>query len=202
MIISYYPHYFMTDYFMSYFRKNNLYLFLFFIFTTNLNITFANIDNTINIKQIKLENNQESIVINIEQSSKLSPKIIELLERGIPIVINLKIDLIKEKKYWFNNVINHNNFVYQIKYYSLRKVFEVIDINGNKKNFEDEQEAIKNLLNNKEIIIKKYRHLNNTKLKIWVELDKKKLPKAIQADVFNKYWDAGSNIIFFEVNKL
>jgi len=190
------------DYFMCYFRKNNLHLFLFFIFTTNLNITFANIDNTINIKQIKLENNQENIVINIEQSSKLSPKIIELLERGIPIAFNLKIDLIKEKKYWFNNVINHNNFVYQIKYYSLRKVFEVIDINGNKKIFEDEQEAIKNLLGHKKIIIKNYRHLNNTKLKIWVELDKKRLPKAIQADVFNKSWDAGSNIIFFEVNKL
>ena len=164
---------------MCYFRKNNLHLFLFFIFTTNLNITFANIDNTINIQQIKLENNQENIVINIEQSSKLSPKIIELLERGIPIAFNLKIDLIKEKKYWFNNVINHNNFVYQIKYYSLRKVFEVIDINGNKKIFEDEQEAIKNLLGHKKIIIKNYRHLNNTKLKIWVELDKKRLTKTI-----------------------
>ena len=187
---------------MCYFRKNNLHLFLFFIFITNLNLAFGNIDNRINIKQIKLENNQENIFINLEQSSKLSPKIIELLERGIPIVFNLKIDLIKEKKYWFDKVINQNNFVYQIKYYSLRKVFEVIDINGNKKNYEDEKEAINNLLGNKKIVIKKYRHLNNTKLKIWVELDKKKLPKAIQADVFNKSWDAGSNIILYDMNKL
>ena len=187
---------------MPFFRKNNLNLFLFFSLITYLSLTFANIENTIEIKQIKLENNQENIVINLEQSSKLSPKIIELLERGIPIAFNLKIDLIKEKKYWFDKVINHNNFVYQIKYYSLRKVFEVIDINGNKKIFEDEQEAIKNLLSNKEIIIKKYRHLNNTKLKIWVELDKKKLPKAIQADIFNKSWNAGSNIIIYDMNKL
>jgi hypothetical protein len=75
-------------------------------------------------------------------------------------------------------VIDHNNFVYQIKYFSLRKVFEVIDINGNKKIFEDEQEAINNLLSDKEIIIKKYSHLNNTKLKIWVELDKKKIAES------------------------
>ena len=187
---------------MCYFRKNNLYLFLFLIFVTNLSLTFAYTDNTISIKQIKLENNQENIVINIKQSSQLSPKIIELLERGIPIVFNLRINLIKEKKYWFNKVIDQNNFVYQIKYFSLRKVFEVIDINGNKKIFEDEQKAIKNLLSNKEIIIKKYRHQNNTKLKIWVELDKKRLPKAIQADIFNKSWEAGSNIIIYDMNKL
>ena len=65
-------------------------------------------------------------------------------------------------------MLNQNNFFYQIKYFSLRKVFEVIDINGNKKIFEDEQEAISNLLSDKEIIIKKYSYPNNTKLKIWV----------------------------------
>ena len=192
----------MTDYFMYFFRKNNLHLLLFFILISNLSLTFANIKNQISISQIKLENNQENIVIDLQQSSQLPPKIIELLERGIPIVFNLKIDLIKEEKYWFDKVIDQNNFVYQIKYFSLRKVFEVIDINGNKKIFEDEQEAIKNLLSDKEIIIKKYSHLNNTKLKIWVELDKKRLPKAIQADIFNKSWDAGSNMIIFDINKL
>jgi hypothetical protein len=192
----------MTDYFMYFFRKNNLHLLLFFILISNLSLTFANIKNQISISQIKLENNQENIVIDLQQSSQLPPKIIELLERGIPIAFNLKIDLIKEEKYWFDKVIDQNNFVYQIKYFSLRKVFEVIDINGNKKIFEDEQEAIKNLLSDKEIIIKKYSHLNNTKLKIWVELDKKRLPKAIQADIFNKSWDAGSNMIIFDMNKL
>ena len=192
----------MTDYFMCYFRKNNLFLLLFFILIFYLSLSFANINNQISISQIKLENNQENIVIDLKQSSQLPPKIIELLERGIPITFNLKIDLIKEEKYWFDKVLNQNNFVYQIKYFSLRKVFEVIDINGNKKIFEDEQEAINNLLSDKEIIIKKYSHLNNTKLKIWVELDKKKLPKAIQADIFNKSWDVGSNIIIFDMNKL
>ena len=192
----------MTDYFMYFYRKNNLHLLLFFILISNLSLTFANIKNQISISQIKLENNQENIVIDLQQKSQLPPKIIELLERGIPIAFNLKIDLIKEEKYWFDKVIDQNNFVYQIKYFSLRKVFEVIDINGNKKIFEDEQEAINNLLSDKEIIIKKYSHLNNTKLKIWVELDKKRLPKAIQVDIFNKSWDVGSNIIIIDMNKL
>ena len=187
---------------MCYLRKNNLHLLLFFILIFNFSQIFANIVNQISISQIKLENNQENIVIDLKQSSQLSPKIIELLERGIPIAFNLKIDLIKEEKYWFDKVMNQNNFLYQIKYYSLRKVFEVIDINGNKEIFEDEQEAIKNLLSDKEIIIKKYIYTNNTKLKIWIELDKKRLPKAIQADIFNKSWDAGSNIIIFDMNKL
>lgn len=187
---------------MCYFRKNNLYLLLFFILFSNLSLTFANTNNQISISQIKLENNQENIVIDLKQSSQLPPKIIELLERGILIAFNLKINLIKEEKYWFDKVLNQNNFIYQIKYFSLRKVFEVIDINGNKKIFEDEQKAISNLLSDKEIIIKKNSHLNNTKLKIWVELDKKKLPKAIQADIFNKSWDVDSNKIIFNMNKL
>ena len=46
---------------------------------------------------------------------------------AIPIAFNLKIDLIKENTFWFDKVINQNNFVYQIKYFSLRKVYEVID---------------------------------------------------------------------------
>ena len=187
---------------MCYFRKNNLHLLLFFTFISNLSLTFANINNQISISQIRLENNQENILIDLKQSSQLPPKIIELLEKGIPIAFNLKIDLIKEEKYWFDKVLNQNNFIYQIKYFSLRKVFEVIDINGNKKIFENEQEAINNLLSDKEIIIKKYSHLNDTKLKIWVELDKKKLPKAIQVDIFNKSWDVGSNVIIFDMNKL
>jgi len=187
---------------MCYFKKNNLHLLLFFTLITYLTLTFANIDNKISIKEIKLENNQENIVINLQQSSHLSLKFIELLERGIPIIFNLKIDLIKEKKYWFDSVISQNNFVYQIKYFSLRRVFEVIDINGNKKDFVDEQEAINNFLSNKKITIKKYRHFNNSKLKIWIELDKKRLPKAIQADVFNKSWDLRSNIIIYDMNKL
>ena len=112
----------MTDYFMCYFRKNNLHLLLFFILIFNLSQILANIENKISISQIKLENNQVNIVIDLKQSSQLSPKIIELLERGIPIAFNLKIDLIKEEKYWFDKVIDQNNFVYQIKYYSLRKV--------------------------------------------------------------------------------
>ena len=106
----------MTDYFMCYFRKNNLHLLLFFIFISNPSLTFPNINNQISISQIKLENNQENIIIDLKQSSQLSPKIIELLERGIPIAFNLKIDVIKEEKYWFDKVIDQNNFVYQIKY--------------------------------------------------------------------------------------
>ena len=82
---------------MYFFRKNNLHLLLFFILISNLSLTFANINNQISISQIKLENNQENIVIDLKQSSQLAPKIIELLERGIPIAFNLKIDLSKKK---------------------------------------------------------------------------------------------------------
>ena len=163
---------------MPFYRKNNLNLFLFFSLITYLSLTFANIENTIEIKQIELENDEDKIIINIEEISTLSPKIIELLERGIPIAFNLKIELIKENTFWFDKVINQNKI------------------------FEDEQVAIKNLLSNKVIIIKKNNHQNNAKLKIWVELDKKKLPKAIQADILNKSWEAGSNIIIYDMNKL
>ncbi|MCH9771255.1 MAG: DUF4390 domain-containing protein, partial [Betaproteobacteria bacterium] len=109
---------------MLFFRKNNLYFFLIFSFIANISIAFAKLD--LSIKQIKLEKSQDKIVINLEQSSVLSPKIIELLERGIPIAFNLKIKLIKENKFWFDKVIKQDSFVYQIKYHSLIKIFEVI----------------------------------------------------------------------------
>ena len=58
------------------------------------------------------------------------------------------------------------------------------------------------LLDNKEITIDNYNILKNTILKIWVELDKNRLPKAIQVDVFNKSWDIKSNIIFYDMSRL
>ena len=58
------------------------------------------------------------------------------------------------------------------------------------------------LLDNKEITIDNYNILKNTILKIWVELDKNRLPKAIQVDVFNKSWDIQSNIIFYDMSRL
>ena len=185
---------------MLFFRKNNLYFFLIFSFIANISIAFAKLD--VSIKQIKLEKSQDKVVINLEQSSVLSPKIIELLERGIPIAFNLKIKLIKENKFWFDQVIKQDSFIYQIKYHSLIKIFEVIDIHGNKNNFKEKKEAIKFLLDNKEITIDNYNILKNTILKIWVELDKNRLPKAIQVDVFNKSWDIQSNIIFYDMSRL
>ena len=110
--------------------------------------------------------------------------------------------LIKENKFWFDQVIKQDSFIYQIKYHSLIKIFEVIDIHGNKKNFEEKKEAIKFLLDSKEITIDNYNILKNTILKIWVELDKNRLPKAIQVDVFNKSWDIQSNIIFYDMSRL
>ncbi len=53
----------MTDYFMPFFRKNNLNLFLFFSLITYLSLTFANIENIIEIKQIKLEKDKDKIII-------------------------------------------------------------------------------------------------------------------------------------------
>ncbi len=64
------------------------------------------------------------------------------------------------------------------------------------------KEAIQFLLNNKKIVINDYNQIVNTKLKIWIELDKDSLPKAIQADVFNKTWDLQSNTMFYDMNKL
>ena len=65
---------------MYYFRKNNLHLLLFFIFISNLSLTFANINNQISISQIKLENNQENIVIDLKQSSQLPQKLLSFLK--------------------------------------------------------------------------------------------------------------------------
>ena len=47
---------------MPFYRKNNLNLFLFFSLITYLSLTFANIENTIEIKQIELENDEDKIL--------------------------------------------------------------------------------------------------------------------------------------------
>jgi len=188
------------DYFMLFFRRNNLNLYLFLALISNLGMAVANLN--INIEKIILDKDQDKIIINIGQNSSLSPKIIELLERGIPISFNFQIKFIKENKFWFDKVLKQEKLLYKIKYHSLIRLFEVVDINGNKKNFKNEKEAIKFLLDNKEIVINDYYQTDNTKLKIWVELDKDSLPKAIQADIFNKTWDLQSNTIFYDMNKL
>lgn len=190
----------MMGYFMFFFKKNNLNLYLFLVLVSYLGIAVANLN--IDIEKIILDKDQDKIIINIRQNSSLSPNIIELLERGIPISFNIQIKFIKENKFWFDKVIKQEKIFYKIKYHSLIRVFEVVDINGNKKNFKNETEAIQFLLEKKDIVINDYNQLANSKLKIWVELDKDSLPKAIRADVFNKTWDLQSNIMFYDMNKL
>tara|TARA_B100000035_G_scaffold567_1_gene477 strand:- start:845 stop:1417 length:573 start_codon:yes stop_codon:yes gene_type:complete len=190
----------MMGYFMFFFKKNNLNLYLFLVLVSNLGIAVANLN--INIEKIILDSDQDKIIINIGQNSFLSPNIIELLERGIPISFNLQIKFIKKNKFWFDKVIKKKKLLNKIKYHSLIREYEVVDINGNKKNFKNEKEAIQFLLDNKKIVINDYNQTDNTKLKIWVELDKDSLPKAIQADIFNKTWDLQSNTIFYDMNKL
>ena len=51
---------------MPFYRKNNLNLFLFFSLITYLSLTFANIENTIEIKQIELENDEDKIIAYLE----------------------------------------------------------------------------------------------------------------------------------------
>jgi hypothetical protein len=184
----------MMVYFMHCLKNNNnLYAaMVFFLFSANLN-AFEE-EKSIEIKDFYFEKKEDSISIGFIQKITLSETIKSAINKGIPFDFKVVCKVLKRNNFWFDQKIQNFENSFSIKYKTLKQVYEIKDINNKKKEFNDLGEAIKTLnkVKDLDLNITTSPHIEDHYIVIKVKLDKKKLPKPLQVNFFDKSWNIES----------
>ncbi len=188
----------MTDFFMKFLKKNKLIRILFLIILFNFGHSNATNGN-INVSQFELEQIQKDIYINFHQNIIFNKNILEGLRNGIILVFDVKFVVIKEKSYWFDDVVFKKNGQLRIKYRNLLKKYEALNIKGEKAFFRTSQEAINFISHVDNWYVGNVRKKDTILLaNLKINLNKNHLPKPIQININDTKWNIRSN----EITKL
>jgi hypothetical protein len=184
----------MMAYFMHYLKSNkNLYaVLIIFILTGNLNAFEG--EKNIEIKNFNFEKNENSYSIGFVQKIKLTNTIKSAINKGIPFDFKIVCKVFIKNNFWFDKKIQQVELFYRIKYKALKQVFEVHDIYGKKKEFNSLDEAIKslNIVKDWDLNFKNKYNTYKYYVVLKIKLDKKKLPKPLQVNFFDKSWNIES----------
>jgi len=184
----------MMAYFMHYLKSNkNLYAALIiFLFSGNLN-AFEE-EKNIKIKDFNFEKKENSYSISFVQQIKLSKTIRGAINKGIPFDFKIVCKVFIINNFWFDKKIHEVELSNRIKYKTLKKVYEIHGVRGGKKEFDDLDEAIKrlNVIKDWDLNFNNSSKINKYYITLKVKLDKKKLPKPLQVNLFDKSWNIES----------
>ena len=154
--------------------------------------------NDLEIKSI--DNNLNHISFN--QEMNLDYLIKEAIKKGIPLVFKVTLKIVEIKNILPTKTIKTEVRYYQIEYKALRKVYEIIDVNGQK--YEDKimDGAIKKMLKVEDLEFTFNDEDKNYELWLKVILDRKKLPKPLQVNYFDRTWYMSSEKIIQKLRKI
>ena len=184
----------MTAYFMHFFKKIKIIVISVAIL---LLVAMANKftlydDNKILIKDVMISKNNNLYNVSFIQELKLDDLIKEAIDKGIPLVFKLTLKIVKLNNISLDNTIKKEVRYYQIKYKALRKIYRIIDINEEKYEYKNLDQAIQKMLKVENLEFSFVDDGMNYELWLNVSLDRKKLPKPLQVNFFNKTWSMSS----------
>ncbi len=78
-----------------------------------------------------IKDNRDSITTNIIISDTLPNELITYLNKGVPISIEYRIELWKERTRWFDKLVDTVNVNYNIRYDPWEKIYTVLQSTGN-----------------------------------------------------------------------
>ena len=133
--------------FMRFFKKISIIATIFFILLLIMNRFSYSEENKILIKDVVINNNNNNLnYISFNQEISLDYLIREAIDKGIPLVFKITLRIVEIHNILPTKTIKTEVSYYQIKYKALRKIYEIIDINGQKYENKDMQNVIKKML--------------------------------------------------------
>mgnify|MGYP006081744831 CR=1 FL=1 len=150
-------------------------------------------NNEILIKNVVIENSENVKKIKFNQEINFDSLILKAINKGIPLAFKVTLRVVEISDIWPTKTILKKVGYYQIEYKTLRKVYRIEDINGNKHEYKYINEAIQKILKVEDF---KFSFIdNNMNYNLWlnVALDRKKLPKPLQVNYFDRTWYMNSN---------
>ena len=153
-----------------------------------LNILIYSDVNKIIIKDVVISKNNGENYISFNQNISLDFTIREAIDNGIPLAFKIRLDIVEKNDILPTKIIKREVRYYQIEYKSLRKIYKITDINGEKYEYKNMDEAIQKIIKVKNL---KFSFIDkNSDYELWlnVSLDRKKLPKPLQVNYFDRTW--------------
>ena len=192
----------MTVYFMPYFKKISLLVIIFFIFFLIINKFSYSEENKILIKDVEIKSVKNFNYISFNQEIILNYPIKEAIDKGIPLVFKVTLKVVELRNIWPNKSVKTEVRYYQIEYKALRKTYETIDVNGQKYENKIMENAIKKLLKVENMEFTFDDKNKNYELWLTVMLERKKLPKPLQVNYFDRTWYMSSQKSIHKIGKI
>ena len=188
--------------FMRFFKKISIIATIFFILLLIMNRFSHPEENKILIKDVVINNSNNLNYISFNQEISLDYLIREAIDKGIPLVFKITLRIVEIHNILPTKTIKTEVSYYQIKYKALRKIYEIIDINGQNYENKDMQNAIKKMLKVENLEFTFNNDGKNYELWLNVVLERKKLPKPLQVNYFNRTWFMSSEKSIHKLEKM
>ena len=183
----------MMVYFMHFFKKFSVILIVVSISLLIIDRFSYSEENEILIKDVVINDKENLKYINFNQEISLDHLITKAIKKGIPLVFKVTVKIVEIKDIWLTKTVLKKVGYYQIEYKALRKVYRVEDINGNRYEYKYIDEAIQKILKVEDFTFSFINNRMNYELWLNVALDRKKLPKPLQVNYFDRTWYMNSN---------
>ena len=191
----------MMVYFMHFFKKFSVILIVVSISLLIIDRFSYSEENEILIKDVVINDKENLKYINFNQEISLGHLITKAINKGIPLVFKVTVKIVEIKDIWLTKTVLKKVGYYQIEYKALRKVYKIKDINGNKYEYRFIDEAIQKISKVEDLEFSFINKNKNKNYELWlnVNLERKKLPKPLQVNYFDRTWNVKSNK---SINKL
>jgi hypothetical protein len=81
--------------------------------------------DTIGVKSAEVRADEEAYVLNAEFELSLNPTLEEALQKGVPLYFELELEIVRPRRYWFDDKILTYSTQYRVSYNALTRQYRV-----------------------------------------------------------------------------
>jgi hypothetical protein len=189
---------------MRFFKKINIIfatLLILLLLVIESTFTFSD-ERNILIKDVVISKTNNFHNVSFNQELNLDYLIREAIDKGIPLVFKLTLKVVKINDIFPTKTIKKEVRYYQIKYKALRKIYTILDINEQKYEYKNMDEAIRKMLKIESLEFSFIDDGMHYELWLNASLERKKLPKPLQVNFFDSTWSMSSGNSIHKIGKL
>lgn len=191
---------YMMVYFMHCYKRFSLFFGLF----CWLSLALAS-SGEINIRYAELMQGDEAYTLNADMEIRVDLAIEEAINKSVPLTFLIEFQIVKVRKYWFNDEIVTTTKEIVLSYHALTRQY-LVKQDAHQKSYASLNEALQALsqINEWKVVAsKELEKGENYQAALLMRLDKTKLPKAIQVDAIgSEDWNLVSPVFEWSIKEI
>lgn len=159
----------------------------------------------INIRHAELLPGEDAYTLNADMEIRVDQTIEEAINKSVPLTFSLEFQIVKVRKYWFNDEIATTTKEIVLSYHALTRQY-LVKQDAHQKSYASLSEALQALsqINEWKVVAsKELEKGENYQGALLMRLDKTKLPKAIQVDAIgSEDWNLSSDVFEWPIKEI